>query len=211
MKVYKAKFLGGLMILSAVSFNVMAADEVKSYLVDSSGNVVTSSSGDCVRTSGMTDKKLEECGYKKAAAPEPVRVEVVAAPKAVTMTTKVMEKIELEAAMLFDFDSAKLTPDAKAVIDERIERLKGKVKLTSIMKVEGHTDSSGPEAYNLKLSQERAQAVADYIVANAARVSTSDIEVIGKGESEPAHSNDTREGRQLNRRVVVFAEGEVVK
>jgi OOP family OmpA-OmpF porin len=159
----------------------------------------------------MTDKKLEECGYKKAAAPEPVRVEVVAAPKAVTMTTKVMEKIELEAAMLFDFDSAKLTPDAKAVIDERIERLKGKVKLTSIMKVEGHTDSSGPEAYNLKLSQERAQAVADYIVANAARVSTSDIEVIGKGESEPAHSNDTREGRQLNRRVVVFAEGEVVK
>jgi OOP family OmpA-OmpF porin len=199
------------MVLSAVSFNVMAADEVNSYLVDSSGNVVTSSSGDCVRTSGMTDVKLEECGYKKAAAPEPVRVEVVAAPKAVTMTTKVMEKIELAAAMLFDFDSAKLTDDAKAVIDERIERLKGKVKLTSIMKVEGHTDSTGPEEYNLKLSQQRAQAVADYIVANAVRVSTSDIEVIGKGESEPAHSNDTREGRQLNRRVVIFAEGEVEK
>ena len=211
MKVFKAKFLGGLMILSAVSFNVMAADEVNSYLVDSAGKVVTSGSGDCVRTSGMTDVKLEECGYKMAPAPEPVKVEIVSAPKAVTMTTKVMEKIELAAAMLFAFDSAELTPDAKAVIDERIERLKGKVKLTSIMKVEGHTDSSGPEEYNLKLSQQRAQAVADYIVANAPRVNTSDISVVGKGESEPAHSNDTREGRQLNRRVVIFAEGEVEK
>ena len=91
--------------------------------------------------------------------------------------------------------------DAKAVINERIQSLKGGAKLTSIMKVEGHTDSTGPEAYNLKLSKRRAQAVADYIVANSYRIKAGDIEVIGLGESDPVTSNDTKDGRARNRRI----------
>jgi OmpA-OmpF porin, OOP family len=79
------------------------------------------------------------------------------------------------------------------------------------MRIEGHTDSTGPESYNLELSQRLAQAVADYIVSQSYNVKASDIEVVGMGESNPAASNDTTEGRAENRRVVIMAEGEVAE
>jgi OOP family OmpA-OmpF porin len=75
------------------------------------------------------------------------------------------------------------------------------------MRIEGHTDSSGPEAYNLQLSQRRAQAVADYILSQSYNVRSADIEVLGKGESDPIASNATAAGRAENRRVLVIAEG----
>lgn len=206
----KRNVLVSAIIATAISINVQAEDEVNSYLTDSAGNVVTSGAGDCWRTSDKTSVKLEECGYAK---PEPVTVEVeaVVAPTAMTVTAKKMEKIVIGAAMLFDFDSSTLSADAKAVIDERIATLKGSAKLTSIMKVIGHTDSTGPEAYNMKLSQARAQAVADYIAENSYRVKADDMEVVGMGESAPIASNDTKEGRQKNRRVEIYAEGEMEK
>ena len=61
--------------------------------------------------------------------------------------------------MLFAFDSANSPDDAKAVIDERIQSLKGGAKLTSVMRVEGHTSNTGPAEYNMGLSQRRAQAL----------------------------------------------------
>jgi OOP family OmpA-OmpF porin len=118
-----------------------------------------------------------------------------------------MDKIAIAATMLFDFDSAELSEDAKAVIDERIQALAGQARLTSAMRIEGHTDSTGPEAYNLQLSERRAQAVADYIVSKAYRVTAEDIELIAKGESEPVASNATREGRAQNRRVDISGQG----
>jgi OOP family OmpA-OmpF porin len=96
-------------------------------------------------------------------------------------------------------------------MDERIQTLREKAKLTSAMRIEGHTDSTGPEAYNLELSQRRAQAVADYIVSQSYNITAADIEVAGMGESDPAASNDTAEGRATNRRVVIMAEGEVAE
>ncbi|MCB1774667.1 MAG: OmpA family protein [Gammaproteobacteria bacterium] len=76
------------------------------------------------------------------------------------------------------------------------------------MRIEGHTDSTGPEAYNLALSERRAQAVADYIVGQT-RLTAADVEIIPMGESTPVASNDTAAGRAENRRVTIFAEGEV--
>ena len=69
-------------------------------------------------------------------------------------------------------------------------------------RVEGHTDSTGSAAYNLTLSQARAQAVAAPLQAGGMRF-TAD-QVIGRGEAVPMSSNDTAEGRQDNRRVVVI-------
>lgn len=69
-------------------------------------------------------------------------------------------------------------------------------------RVEGHSDSTGASAYNLKLSQARAQAVAAPLTAGGMRFTPEQI--IGRGETVPLSSNDTPEGRQDNRRVVVI-------
>ncbi|MCP5438403.1 MAG: OmpA family protein [Chromatiaceae bacterium] len=196
-------------VQAAFASTAMAEDMVNNYVESPSGSVVTNPYGECWRTPYQdTTEKLEECGYAK---PKSMSVEVVATPTAATITAKVMEEITIAASMLFAFDSAELSDDAKAVIDERIQSLKGGAKLTSVMRVEGHTDSTGPAEYNMGLSQRRAQAVADYILSNSMKLQATDIEVVGKGESDPVASNDTREGRAQNRRVVVLAEGQMIK
>ena len=216
MKYQKISRVLAVLCMASLGAGVYADDMVSGYLTSSSGKLVLDGDGDCVRVpSQPTDKKLTECGYPApvvAAEPPPAaKVEMVVAPTAATITKKIEEKISIAAAMLFGFDSAELSEDAKAVIDERIQRFQGRARLTSHMRIEGHTDSSGPEAYNQKLSERRAQAVADYIASQSYNVRAEDIEVIGKGESEPIASNSTREGRAKNRRVDIYAEGVITQ
>lgn len=68
-------------------------------------------------------------------------------------------------------------------------------------RVDGHTDSTGSDAYNLSLSQARAQTVATALEAGGLRFAPE--QVVGHGETMPLSDNDTPEGRQDNRRVVV--------
>jgi OOP family OmpA-OmpF porin len=176
-------------------------------LTDSAGNPVVDNYGECWDAVGGSKAIMEACGDVIPVEPEPAMVEVVTTPTAKTVTTTIKQRVTIAAEMLFGFDSAELSEDAKTVIDERIQTLRGGVQLSSAMRVEGHTDSTGPEAYNMKLSQRRAQAVADYIVSESYNVTASDIEVVGMGESNPIASNATREGRAQNRRVVIEAQG----
>jgi len=190
-----------------LSANTWADD--RGRLTSGSGPVKTGA-GDCVNAMGGDTSPMEACGDAMPKPPAPAAtLEVVATETAATATATVMEKITIAASMLFGFDSAELSDDAKAIIDERIQTLAGQAQLTSIMRVEGHTDTTGAEEYNLMLSQRRAQAVADYIVSQSYRVTSSDIEIVGKGESDPVASNDTREGRAQNRRVDIFAQGQL--
>jgi OOP family OmpA-OmpF porin len=69
--------------------------------------------------------------------------------------------------------------------------------------VEGHTDSTGSDAYNRGLSQRRADAARDYLVEKG--LPASIITARGMGEGSPVDSNDTAEGRHNNRRVVIRA------
>ncbi|MDW2144894.1 OmpA family protein, partial [Vibrio sp. 1833] len=69
------------------------------------------------------------------------------------------------------------------------------------VEITGYTDSSGPAAYNQKLSERRAQAVADYITG--AGIDADRLTVKGMGEENPVADNSTREGREKNRRVEV--------
>jgi outer membrane protein OmpA-like peptidoglycan-associated protein len=67
--------------------------------------------------------------------------------------------------------------------------------------IEGHADWMGSDEYNIRLSQRRAQAVVDWLVAHG--IARERLNAVGKGEREPIASNETAEGRQLNRRVEV--------
>ena len=202
-------------VLSIMSVSAFAEDGmgmVNSY-VKSAGGVVKNSYGECWRSRfEETTEKLEECGYAPPPPPVVVKQEIVIAPAATaaTVTTTVFEDIAISAALLFGFDSSDLSDDAKAVIDERVAKFKGKAELTQNVSVIGHTDSTGPEAYNQTLSEKRAQSVASYLEANT-NISDDKIDVEGKGESDPAASNATRDGRAANRRVIIHVEGKVEK
>lgn len=99
----------------------------------------------------------------------------------------------------FDFDRAEIRPDARPILDQAAQRLRqcGAERL----QVEGHTDSIGADAYNQDLSERRARAVRDYLVSKG--VVGGRISAVGFGESRPISTNDTPEGRALNRRVEV--------
>jgi OOP family OmpA-OmpF porin len=194
--------------LSAFALAIPAmADEdiVNGYVVSSSGKAVTSSSGECVRTNPKNSMdKREDCGYKK---PVEKSMEIVATPTAVSVTAKQAKEIVIAAAILFGFDSDVLSDDGKLVILERIATL-GHEKNKAEVQVIGHTDSTGPEAYNQKLSERRAQSVATFI-EQMKQSPDANVEASGMGESQPIASNDTKEGRAANRRVKIIVTGTV--
>lgn len=99
----------------------------------------------------------------------------------------------------FAFDSAELTDEGRATLDETAERLT-QLKFVSGT-VTGHTDSIGTEAYNQSLSEQRAQTVSDYLQDKG--IGVGRLEVSGAGESQPVADNDSKEGRAQNRRVVL--------
>jgi OOP family OmpA-OmpF porin len=97
----------------------------------------------------------------------------------------------------FPFDSAKISDADAPVLDLAAEQLNANPSVRA--RVVGHTDSTGDEAYNQKLSERRAESVVEYLAK--AGVESSRLEASGAGESEPVASNDTKDGRAQNRRV----------
>jgi peptidoglycan-associated lipoprotein len=103
-------------------------------------------------------------------------------------------------AAKFPVNQYELSKEAKEALDAFAERLKAENK-NVYLEIQGHTDSTGPEAYNYKLGQERAEAVRRYL--NKQGVALNRMSTISYGASEPVESNKTREGRAKNRRVVI--------
>jgi OOP family OmpA-OmpF porin len=97
--------------------------------------------------------------------------------------------------VFFDVDKA-VIKDPR-VLDEAVAIMKANPKITG--EVHGHTDSTGSEAHNQRLSERRANAVRDYFIKQG--IAADRIRAKGFGESNPIASNDTAEGRALNRRV----------
>jgi OOP family OmpA-OmpF porin len=108
--------------------------------------------------------------------------------------------LEQTLKLLFDFDSAELRPESITEL-ERLVKFMGDVPFATAL-VEGHTDSVGNDAYNLKLSDRRAKAVFDYLTSRG--VDPARLGSIGKGESAPVADNATDAGRQENRRVMLI-------
>jgi len=108
-------------------------------------------------------------------------------------------KVTFKGDVTFDSNSAAVRPGLYSEID-RVAGVLTQYPDTFI-RVEGHTDSQGSEAYNMDLSKRRANAVKNLLAQRG--VAESRVEVVGYGETMPVATNETEAGRQKNRRVEI--------
>lgn len=215
-------------LASSVSLAVHAAEAtvagsevvVDGYAVNRGGTAWLTPYDGCVRTPYQDSTDLRgECGYEVTGTKEVITEkatgvqEVAVVEKAAVMRgDEVLAEAEIELVRVainnvqFPFDSADLTPAYKAELDNVAKLLEPHRQLLrddiEDVVITGFTDSSGSAAYNQKLSERRAQAVADYLMS-AHDVRPDHIRVRGMGEENPLESNDTEEGRRMNRRVEI--------
>ena len=143
---------------------------------------------------GLADVVIPELYVQVESVPDAPEADVVTTPDGVAFTAPV--------DVLFDVDSAALRPEATTSLEgivAAIADLPAEARIT----VEGHTDSDGEADYNLELSRQRAQAVTDFLTGQGG-LAVERISTIGRGEEIPAATNDTPEGKALNRRVVIL-------
>lgn len=185
--------LNKIMAVAALAFSGAVFAQANENLTDNSGILVKNNYGECVTV--LANKGLTGCG---ASAP-------VAQPQAPAQV--VTETVTANADAYFDFDKSTLKPAGKQAIQELAAQLaQPNVQLQGI-EVVGHTDSKGSDAYNQKLSERRALAVGNELVANG--IPASMIAARGEGERNPRASNATAEGRAQNRRVDITIQASV--
>jgi OOP family OmpA-OmpF porin len=112
---------------------------------------------------------------------------------------KIIDKMTLRVN--FDSDKYIIRKSDQAELNEAVSFVK---KYPSAkVKIEGHTDNRGSDAYNQKLSEKRTQAVANYLIEKGA-VKKANISAVGYGESKPVADNKTAKGRAENRRAEIL-------
>jgi len=124
--------------------------------------------------------------------PKGIKVDVNGCP------VPIKEKVSIDLNVEFDTNSAVV----KNIYEDRIQEVAAFLKAypTANAEIEGHTDSTGSDAYNLKLSQKRAESVMKHLADKG--IDPSRMKAVGYGESRPVADNNTKEGKQRNRRVV---------
>ncbi len=128
------------------------------------------------------------------------RVEFRMKPSKIEVTR---EQIKLREKVYFELGSAVVLEESWSMLSEVAIVLRSHKEITKV-RVEGHTDSQGGDAYNLKLSDERAASVRQFLVDRG--VEGERLDSVGYGEGRPLASNDTEQGREKNRRVEIFIE-----
>ena len=119
-------------------------------------------------------------------------------------TVVIVQPAEIESLVLsgdanFEFNKSKLLPNAYPVLDSLVSTMMKHHEYK--WEIGGYTDGIGSVNYNIKLSQRRAQAVVDYLVSKG--IEKKNLKVVGYGKSNPIATNDTPEGRSMNRRVEI--------
>ncbi|HTR04782.1 MAG TPA: OmpA family protein [Thermoanaerobaculia bacterium] len=104
-------------------------------------------------------------------------------------------------AAKFPVNKYEVSKEAQDALNAFAERLKSENR-NVYLEIQGHTDATGSDAYNMKLGSERAEAVRRYL--NKQGVALNRMSTISYGSSEPVESNKTKEGRSKNRRVVII-------
>jgi outer membrane protein OmpA-like peptidoglycan-associated protein len=123
-----------------------------------------------------------------------------------TVQAVAYKKFRLPSTVIFAFDDATLTEEGKAAITDVVTAITTE-KRWYVLRVDGFTDGLGSDDYNIKLGLRRAISVASYMVTNNG-IDPSIVFVKSSGENEPLATNETEEGRSLNRRaeIVLFVQ-----
>jgi OOP family OmpA-OmpF porin len=204
--------LPSLLFAAFTAFSAHAAMS-PGHTYDTRDVVVRDSSGQCVRTPFWSkENAIKECNPElfpeprvvapPPPAPKPAPVVAVAPALVAVPTSKVMV---FQEAALFGFDKAELTPAGQEALRKYREEARAELSAATLVKITGHTDSTGAAEYNQQLSLRRAQAVRDYLVKLGGNASI--MEVAGMGEAKPIADNKTAAGRAQNRRVEVEVVG----
>jgi OOP family OmpA-OmpF porin len=202
-------------LVFGLTSGVAYADSPDRFVTSAGDGTGVTVSGECLRTIGGTEP--ENC----VEPPEPKMVDgdadgdgvpdsrdaCAATPRGAKVDSRGCEIIASVVINVtadhFAFDSAELKPEMMAELDSVVARVQGS-KGNEMLQVVGHTDSTGPEAYNQGLSERRAQAAADYMASQG--IDASMMTVKGMGESAPVADNASREGRAMNRRVEILTQ-----
>jgi OmpA-OmpF porin, OOP family len=204
---------GGCLVAAPLSF--AASDLMSSgYAHDNAGSVVRNNSGDCVRTSDWSPQSATaQCNpelLQRTAAPAvveeapPVAQTGLSGPPDTAEIAAIepqREPININENALFGFDQAVLRNEDRQRLDGVLSQIKNLPENATIQ-ITGYTDSVGSEEYNKGLSMRRAQAAQEYL-ATTKGVDPNRIVISGMGESNPVASNDTAEGRAMNRRAEI--------
>ena len=194
-----------LIVLAGLGMSTGTVSAASGYVDSAQNHIVRTGVGDCLHTSRWSENNtVEEC--------DPSLAEVAA----VEILTQ-LQPIRLEADALFEFDSATLTDEGRARLDEALSQLPERSALQDKrITITGFTDRIGPEAYNQNLSERRAQAVHDYLVSRG--MSDEAIDARGLGSANPLVRCEGKRGDALvgclapNRRTEIeFSAMEVVE
>ncbi len=205
------------MVIATAALATTAGAQTVDNWVSSSGDTWKNSTGLCWRDANWTpataavgcDGAIVAAAPAPAAAPAAPAVvaapaaPVAAAPAAPAPMPVAAAKVTYASDAFFDFDKSVLKPEGKAKLDDLVGKVKG-INLEVIIAV-GHTDATGADAYNQKLSVRRSEAVKAYLVSKG--IEKNRVYTEGKGEAQPVADNKTREGRSKNRRVEIEVVG----
>jgi peptidoglycan-associated lipoprotein len=166
---------------------------------------------------GQVDQKAEAAGKSAEAAQNSANQASQAARQAAARADQVNTELSANIAAgrklvyevtlsedqgNFKFGKTDLPDEAKAKIDQVVSQLKGQAGKDIYIEIEGHTDNVGGKETNYEIGMKRAEAVKDYLYAQH-QIPLHKINVISYGEDKPVAPNNTRDGRAMNRRVVI--------
>jgi len=152
-------------------------------------------------------EKARQAAAKAEAEKADMRAQLLAQLNSILQTNDSARGLIVNMSdVLFDTGSFTLKPGAREKLAKVSGILLAHPGLT--MQIEGHTDSVGGDAFNVRLSEQRANSVRDFLGEQG--VSLSSITAQGFGKAEPVATNDTAEGRQRNRRVEIVVNGDAI-